>query len=203
VSLATGDDLIPGLPTGRTAMVMFPGDQLGRIRLDYPDVPIERFGYAPMPAGPEGIRSLMGGSAAMISSAATEDQIEAAFVFQIWSQVSTDKDELIAGFELQNETQGAVGIPVLKLYAGDYQAALEALQEPYIVMPVENYTEFNAAVEGGEVTLVPEPPFAQDWYVAIGAVLSEVLTNEDADVEALMAQAAEDFQAGILDMAAP
>jgi ABC-type glycerol-3-phosphate transport system substrate-binding protein len=201
VSLATGDDLIPALPTGRTAMIMFPGDQLGRIRLDYPDVPIENFGYVPMPAGPEGVRSLMGGSAAMISSAATEDQIEAAFVYQIWSQVSTDKDELIAGFELQNETQGAVGVPVLKLYAGEYQAALETLQEPYIVMPVENYAEFNEAVDAGEVTLVPEPPFAQDWYVAVGAVLSEVLTNEDADVEALMAQAAEDFQAGILDMA--
>lgn len=203
VSLATGDDLIPALPTGKTAMVMFPGDQLGRIRLDYPDVPIERFGYAPMPAGPEGIRSLTGGAAAMISGDATEDQIEAAFVFQIWSQMSTDADELIAGFELANETQAAIGVPVLKLYAGEYQEALEALQEPYVVMPVENYTAFNEAVNSGEVTLVPEPPTAQDWYVAVGAVLSEVLTNPDADVEALMMEAAEAYQAGVLDMLAP
>lgn len=203
VNLATGDDLIPALPTGRAAMVMFPGDQLGRIRLDYPDVPIESFGYAPMPAGPAGVRSLMGGAAAMISATATEDQVEAAFVYQIWSQVNTNPDELIADFELRNETQNAVGVPVLKLYAGEYQKALEALQAPYIVMPVDNYTAFNEAVESGAVTLVPEPPFAQDWYVAIGAVLTEVLTNPDADVEALMAQAAADFQAGILDMAAP
>lgn len=202
LALTTGDDLIPALPTGRSAMVMFPGDQLGRIRLDYPDQ-LADFGYAPMPAGPEGIRTLTGGSASMISAAASADEQEAAFVFQIWRQMNTNPEELIAGFELQNETQGAVGIPFLKIYAGEYQDALAALQEPYVVMPVENYAAFNDAIDSGEVTLVPEPPRAQEYYVAVGAVLSQVLTDENADVAALMAQAADEFQAGVLDLLDP
>ncbi|MCZ7545432.1 MAG: extracellular solute-binding protein [Anaerolineae bacterium] len=202
LALTTGDDLIPALPTGRSAMVMFPGDQLGRIRLDYPDQ-LADFGYAPMPAGPEGIRTLTGGSASMISAAASADEQEAAFVFQIWRQMNTNPEELIAGFELQNETQGAVGIPFLKIYAGEYQDALAALQEPYVVMPVDNYAAFNDAIDSGEVTLVPEPPRAQEYYVAVGAVLSQVLTDENADVAALMAQAADEFQAGVLDLLDP
>lgn len=202
LNLATGDDLIPALPTGRSAMVMFPGDQLGRIRLDYPDQ-LADFGYAPMPAGPEGIRSLSGGAASMISAAADPDQQEAAFAYQIWRSMNTDVEELKASFELRNTTQGAIGIPVLKVFAGEYQEALEKLQEPYTVMPVENYTAFNEAVDSGAITLVPEPPRAQEYYVAVGAVLSAVLTDESADVAALMAEAAATFQSGVLDLLEP
>lgn len=200
LELATGDDLIPALPTGRTAMIMFPGDQLGRIRTDYPEVDIANFGYAPMPAGPNGRVSLTGGSATMIYSGATDDQKEAAFVYQLWRQMGPE--EVKASIELQNATQGSVGIPVLQIYSGEYQEAYDAVREPFIVMPVENYTAFNEAVANGEVTLIPEPPFAQDFYVAVADVVTAVLTDENADVEQLMADAAAAFQSGILDQAA-
>ncbi len=99
-------------------------------------------------------------------------------------------------------TQAGGGTPVLPVYAGAVQEAVEAFDAQFITMPVENYQGFYDALNAGEIVLVPEPPFAQDFYTAIAEVLTTVLTDENADVAALMAANAASFQSGILDVAA-
>src|SRR5205823_9542741 len=70
------------LGTGKSAMVVMAGDQLGWIKGTYADVDMNQFGFAPLPTGPEGKSvSLVGGNIAMVSSAATPDQVEAAVYF--------------------------------------------------------------------------------------------------------------------------
>jgi hypothetical protein len=91
-------------------------------------------------------------------------------------------------------------MPILPLYVGDYQTQWEAFRAPYNILPVENYTAFNEAVIGGEVTIQPEPITAvQDYYTEVGVVVSEILSDESADPAARLAESADEFQAFVLD----
>jgi hypothetical protein len=153
-----------------------------------------------MPAAPDGNRyTLSGGSAQMIFSGATPDQQEAAVVFQVWRTLSAG--EFAPSRTIFQNTQAGGGTPVLPVYAGAVQEAVEAFDAQFITMPVENYQGFYDALNAGEIVLVPEPPFAQDFYVAIAEVMTTILTDESADVAALMADSAARFQSGILDQA--
>lgn len=197
--LDLGINPILELVADNTALAMNPGDGLGWVNLNMPEVDLTKYGYAAVPAGPDGARySLTGGSARMVNSAASAAQQEAAVVYQIWNQLS--ESELAASRELFHGTQAGNGAPVLNIYAGDFAEVVAAIDAPYIAMPVENYAGFNDAMASGAVVLVPEPVVAaQDWYSFIAEVLTTVLTDENADVPALMAEAAASFQAGILD----
>ncbi len=186
---------------GRAVIFMSPADgSLGWLRVNMPDVDLKRFGYTAMPAAPDGKRyTLTGGSAQMIFSGATPDQQEAAVVFQVWRTLSAE--EFAPSRTIFQGTQAGGGTPVLPVYAGAVQEAVEAFDAQFVTMPVENYQGFYDALNAGEIVLVPEPPFAQDWYVAIAEVMTTVLTDQNADVAALMAESAARFQSGILDQA--
>lgn len=186
---------------GRSVVFMSPADgSIGWLRVNMPEVDLAQFGYTAMPAAPDGNRyTLSGGSAQMIFSGATPDQQEAAVVFQVWRTLSAG--EFAPSRTIFQNTQAGGGTPVLPVYAGAVQEAVEAFDAQFITMPVENYQGFYDALNAGEIVLVPEPPFAQDFYVAIAEVMTTVLTDESADVAALMADSAARFQSGILDQA--
>jgi len=188
------------LGTGKSAMVVMAGDQLGWIKGTYSDVDMSQFGFAPLPAGADGKSvSLVGGNIAMISSAATADQIEAAVYFRLWQQLSPA--EIIAGFQATKADPNAVvGNPVLPLYVGDFETKLEALQKTYANLPVDNYTGFLNAVSSGQVNLQPEPLVAgQEYYAALGGVVSTILTDKNADPAKVVEDAQGTFQTNVLD----
>lgn len=188
------------LGTGKSAMVVMAGDQLGWIKGTYSDVDMSQFGFAPLPAGADGKSvSLVGGNIAMISSGATADQVEAAVYFRLWQQLSPA--EIIAGFQATKADPNAVvGNPVLPLYVGDFEAKLEALQKTYANLPVDNYTGFLNAVSSGKVNLQPEPLVAgQEYYAALGGVVSTILTDEAADPAKVVEDAQGTFQTNVLD----
>lgn len=187
---------------GRAVIFMSPADgSIGWLRVNMPDVDLKKYGYTAVPAAPDGKRyTLTGGSAQMIFSGATPDQQEAAVIFQVWRTLSPD--EFAPSREIFQNTQAGGGTPVLPVYAGEVQKAVEAFDAQFITMPVENYAGFYDALNAGEIVLIPEPPFAQDFYVAIAEVMTSVLTDPNADVAALMADSAARFQSGILDQAA-
>lgn len=187
---------------GRAVMFMSPADgSIGWLRVNMPDVDLSRFGYTAMPQAPDGSRyTLTGGSHQMVFAGASEDEQEAAIAFQVWRSLSPT--EFAPSRTIFHGTQAGAGTPVLPIFSGELQAAVDAFDQQFITMPVENYTGFYDALNAGEIVLVPEPPFAQDFYVAIAEVLTTVLTDEGADVAALMAASAQNFQTGILDAAA-
>ncbi|HEX2908998.1 MAG TPA: extracellular solute-binding protein [Phototrophicaceae bacterium] len=179
----------------RVAMVIYAGDQFNYDYTQFPDADFSKFGYAAAPAGPNGRITLTGGNLWMVSGKASANEQEAAAYFQLWRQF--DPVELQTAIEATTE---AIGMPTLPLYVGDYQAQWEAFRAPYNKLPVENYAPFNEAVKTGEVHLQPEAsPAVQDYYAEVGVVLSEVLSSEDVDVAARLAQSAEEFQAFVLD----
>jgi ABC-type glycerol-3-phosphate transport system substrate-binding protein len=188
------------LATGRAAMAVMAGDQFTWMRTTFPDVDMSQFGYAPLPAGPDGKSvSLVGGNIAMISSAATDDEKEAAAYFRLWSQF--DPAEIQIGYDLsQQDPTVVVGAPVLPLYVGEYQAASAALQQRYANLPVANYQLFVDGVTAGKVGLEPEPATAgQEYYGAMGAVVSAILTDQSADPSAAVKESATTFQTNVLD----
>ena len=187
--------LSEALVSERVAMVIYAGDQFNFDYYQFPEADLTKFGFAPTPAGPGGHITLTGGNLYMVSASASDDQREAATYFHLWRQL--DPAEVQAQLEV---TQEAVGMPILPLYVGDYQTAWEAFRVPYNVLPVENYSLFNEAIKSGEVTLQPEPATAvQDYYTEVGVVVSEVLSNENIDTAARLAESADEFQAFVLD----
>ncbi|NDJ74635.1 MAG: extracellular solute-binding protein [Chloroflexi bacterium] len=185
-----------GMATGRIAMIMHGGGSIGSLYNQYPDIDMEAFGFTAVPEGPEGRRSLIGGDFAMIDSAATDDEKEAAFVYNMWRRLAPG--EVVSGIQLYNNE---LGLPDLPFLASEYWDQVLVASEPLVELPSDNYFWWFDILDYNELTLVPEPYslIAQDYYATLGDVVTIVLTDEDVDVAALMKEAESNFQTGILD----
>jgi ABC-type glycerol-3-phosphate transport system substrate-binding protein len=184
------------LATGKAAMVLMAGGQLEWIKQTYPDVDMNQFGFAPLPAGPDGTMvSLGGGDVAYVNAKATADQIEAGFYYRLFYQF--DEGEVKARFEATKTNPTAViGEPSYTIYVGPFQEKIDALTQEYANLPVENYELFNKA----EIGLQNEPQIAgQDYYAALGGVVSLIVTDEKTDVAAALTEASNTFQTNVLD----
>jgi len=191
------------LATERAAMVVMAGDQYTWIRQTFADVDINKFGFAPLPAGPNGkSTSLVGGNIAMVSSSATADQVEAAVYWRLFTQF--DPNEILANYEAGvADPTVVVGAPVLPLYVGEYQTALQALEAQYANLPVENYALFLDAISSGLASMQPEPLVAgQEYYGAMGSVVSIIVADESADPTSTLQEAVDTFQVNVLDLLA-
>jgi ABC-type glycerol-3-phosphate transport system substrate-binding protein len=184
------------LATGNAAMVLMAGGQLEWIKQTYPDVDMTQFGFAPLPAGPDGkMVSLGGGDVAFVNAKASADEIEAGFYYRLFYQF--DEGEVKARYEATKTNPTAViGEPSYPIYVGAFQAKIDALTEQYANLPVENYTLFNHA----EIGLQNEPQIAgQDYYAALGNVVSLIVTDDTTDPAAALTEASELFQTNVLD----
>jgi ABC-type glycerol-3-phosphate transport system substrate-binding protein len=184
------------LATGKAAMVLMAGSQLSWIKQTYPDVDMNQFGFAPLPAGPDGkMVSLGGGDVAYISAKASADQIEAGFYYRLFVQF--DEGEVKAKFEATKTNPTAViGFPGYTAYAGPFQDKYAALTKQFANLPVDNYTLFNTATIG----LQNEPQVAgQDYYAALGDVISKIVTDKNTDPAAALSAAQATFQTNVLD----
>ncbi len=187
------------LATGKAAIVMMAGDQYAWIKNSFPEVDMSGFGFAPLPAGPGGVVSLTGGNMYMVSADADADQKEAAVYFELWRLLDPAED--VAALESRLlEASPVIGGPNLPLYIGEYQAARQAFDSTYFTLPVTNYSAFTDAIAAGSVKLQVEPaPAGQEYYAAIGAAVSTILTDQNADPAALLAETASTFQTTVLD----
>ncbi len=191
-------NITEALASDRVGMVIYAGDQFSFMNNQFPDADLSKYGYAPAPAGPNGNVALTGGNLWMVDSQATDDEKEAAFYFQVWRQF--DPEQFESSVILQHEQGQAIGQPVLPLYVGDLQTAQDDFRAQYNVLPVENYQRFNDAVISGDLKLQAEPPAAaQDYYAEVGALVSEILSDENADPAARLAEVAQEFQDFVLN----
>jgi ABC-type glycerol-3-phosphate transport system substrate-binding protein len=185
------------LATDKAAMVLMAGSQLAWIKQTYPDVDMNQFGFAPLPAGPDGkMVSLGGGDVAYINAKATADQIEAGFYYRLFVQF--DEGEVKAKYEATKTNPTAViGDPSYPMYVGAFQEKIDALTKEYANLPVDNYTLFNNATIG----LQNEPQIAgQDYYAALGNVVSLIVTDQNTDPAAALTEASNTFQTNVLDL---
>ena len=184
------------LATNQAAMVLMAGGQLEWIKQTYPDVDMTQFGFAPLPAGPDGkMVSLGGGDVAYINAKGTPDEIEAGYYYRLFYQF--DEGEVKARYEATKTNPTAViGEPSYPIYVGPFQEKIDTLTAEYANLPIENYELFNKA----DIGLQNEPQIAgQDYYAALGNVVSLLVTDENTDVAAALADAQQTFQSNVLD----
>ena len=161
---------------------------------------MSQFGFAPLPAVNGKSVSQVGGDIAMVSAAASADQVEAAAYYRMWLQF--DPNEAKIRYELgKSDPTVVVGGPSMPLYAGDYQAATAALELQYANLPVD-YVLFQEGITSGQTQVMLEAPggVAQEYYGILGPVVSTVVTDEKADIPALLSAAQTTFQTNVLDL---
>jgi hypothetical protein len=102
-----------------------------------------------------------------------------------------------ARFEATKTNPTAViGDPSYPMYVGAFQDKIAALTKEYANLPVDNYALFNNAVIG----LQNEPQVSgQDYYAALGDVISKIVSDKNTDVAAALKAASETFQTNVLD----
>lgn len=188
------------LATGKEAMALMASDQFIWMKQNYPDVDMSQFGFAPLPSVDGVSVSQIGGDVAMVSATATEDQIEAAVYYRLWLQL--DPNEIDTTYSLSaSDPTVVIGGPSMPLYTGDYQAAKAALDTKYSNLPVD-YALFQEGIVSGKTQVMLEPGFGegQSFYAALGPVVSTIVTDEKADIPALLKAAKDTFQTNVLDL---
>ncbi|HWM06891.1 MAG TPA: extracellular solute-binding protein [Actinophytocola sp.] len=147
---------------------------------DYAD-----YGLAAMPGGNG---TLIGGEGYMLNPKATPEKIRAGLKWIQWKYLNPDRmDANLKRYADQGQPIGLPASPAADIWVGDVRAQQESLKEKYASVPVANYQSF---VDGlADLDKNIEPPNAQLVYAALDNVMQGVLTNRDADIDALLADA--------------
>jgi hypothetical protein len=115
--------------------------------------------------------------------------IKAAFDYVIYTNFDLTVHENSLAQQAANGQ--AVGAPTAVLFKGDFQQKLTALNVKYATVPLQNYTTFINSTNA----LRPEPQKqTQKLYAALDPIMQAVLTSASADPQALLNQAAQQFQ---------
>ncbi|MFB9908388.1 ABC transporter substrate-binding protein [Allokutzneria oryzae] len=143
------------------------------------------YGMAPLPGGKG---TLIGGEGYMINPKAGPEKIKAGLTWLRWKYLNPDRIE--SNLKRYAELKQPVGLPVSPfsdIYAGPVRERQETLKAKYATVPVGNYQSF--VNSSGTVKGSIEPPNAQRVYAALDSLMQAVLTDRDADVDRLLAEA--------------
>ena len=175
------------LATNKVAMVVMAPDQLNNLQSQF-GADLKNFGIGAMPQN-GGNATLTGGNVWVFNPRSSADVIKAAFDYVIYTNFNLDVRE--SGLANKAANGQAVGAPTAQLFKGDFQQKLSALDRKYATVPLDNYkTYINSTF-----ALRPEPRNqAQKMFAAIDPCVQAVLTNQNADPQALLDQAAKQFQ---------
>ena len=151
----------------------------------------------PLPAGPGGQYSLMGGTPYMFSSTASADEIDAALKFiEIMGRAPILNADTEKGLEDDAKYRKDNGVPVIPSFQvwtnKDYISKVEEVRKKYENI---NFNLFKDYFEISAKTLhTEEPNITQEMYAELFPVIQEVLTNKDSNVQQLLDKANGNFQ---------
>ncbi|MEU2793999.1 extracellular solute-binding protein [Streptomyces sp. NPDC007100] len=143
------------------------------------------YGLAPVP---DAKATLIGGEGYMINPKAPPEKIKAGIKWLQWKYLDPDlveqniRDNLAAKLPV-----GLPMPPTPDIWKGSVRDRVEQAKRTHANVPVGNYQPFMEAAP--HVTGVTEPPEAQQVYAALDNAMQAVLTDKDADIDALLATA--------------
>ncbi|MGW4965323.1 extracellular solute-binding protein [Nonomuraea sp. NPDC004186] len=151
----------------------------------------EDFGVAPLPLGSPDGGTLTGGAVQMFNPKASKQQIEAAVKWAefFWLEKFTDQDHAVTDAKAANaDKQYSVGLPMLWLFDEASKKQYDEWIKPYVNTVQANFTPYTS--KAASLKLMIEPPVAgQKVYANLDSVVQTVLTQKDADVGKLLADA--------------
>lgn len=162
-------------------------------------LPLEDLGMCAIPAGPGGQFSLSGGTPYMFSADATDAEINAALDYiEIMGKGPVATDAAIEGMRADAQNKVDNGVPVIPRFPcwtdAEVTAAEDKIVEEFGNVDVKLYQSyFDATSAAGLRT--EEPGLTQDMYAELTKVLQAVITDQNADVKALMDTANSNYQA--------
>ncbi|MFL5627494.1 MAG: hypothetical protein ACJ788_18100, partial [Ktedonobacteraceae bacterium] len=188
------DNILPLLASGKVAMAIMAPDQLNALKTVY-GADLTNFGLGAMPQN-GGNAALTGGNIFVFNPKSSQDVIKAAFDYVIYSNF--DLNVLESSLAQQAAAGQVVGAPTSVLFTGAFQQQIQALNAKYATLPLQNYTSFINST----VALRPEPrKETQKMYAALDPSVQAVLSDPNANPQALLKLAAQRFQQ-ILDQSA-
>lgn len=164
----------------------------------------DNFAVSTTPAGPVGQFALLGGNVYMFAPGTTPEQLDA---LKLWidhrGESAEFTDEVREGIVANLENYVANEWPIakgLKIYTSDERDQQEmALYNQYRNVDMKFWSQYE---ENSSAGATPEVPVnAQELYKLLDSVIQEVVSNEDADCQALLTQACAEFQKDYLDNA--
>ena len=175
-------DLLQMMGAGKLGMYLATSDQIPTIAAQYKGDPKD-YGLGPVP---EGKGTLAGGGGFMFNPKDTPEQLKAALAWVMFKYENPDR--ITAGAERAAANKQPVGLPEPNIWTGPAQQTKAAADLKYANEPVENYAPFAKSI--GTVPLKLEPPKAQQIYAILDTAMAKVLTQRDANIDALLADAA-------------
>lgn len=159
---------------------------------------LSKLSFYPVPRGSAGRYALIGGSIWFIRPDATDEQVDACLNWMKHRGVSPEATEenkktWADNYEVTKKQGGAVGYDGLSIWKedSDYLTVQREVRKPY-----ENVDSklFPGPYGDGVEFRSEEPMSAQQLYTVFDSLLQEILTNENADIPALLEKAQADFQ---------
>lgn len=138
---------------------------------------------------------LGGGNVAAVSPKSSQAQKEAAvkWIDFYYMQKLLNKDQAIADAKVLVKSGQPVGVPTLPVFdKATYDQNMEWIKDE-INVPQENVAPFTDKIF--DANLIPEPnKHTQELYGALDSVVQAVLTDEKADIDALLTKVDGDIQ---------
>lgn len=175
------DNLLQMMGSGKLGMYLATGDNLPAIVNQY-DGDFTDYGLGPIPGG-QG--TLAGGDGFMMNPSASPAQIRAGLAWLTFKFANPDRYQVDYAYEADNGLP--VGLPEPAIWTGAAAEKQLAAKAEHANTPQRNYQPF---VDGNaDIPLKLEPPAAQQVYAVLDTVMQKVLTERDADIDALLADA--------------
>ena len=151
----------------------------------------DSYGLAVLPLGDSGETGILGGgSVSAVSAKATPEEAEAAVAWNDFyrEKKNYDPDAAVADAEVLQASDQPIGTPTLPIFdEATWQGVQDAVQ-PFWNVPRDQMSSFTDGVF--EQALIPEPSsHTQEVYAILDSVVQKVLTDENADIEALLGDA--------------
>lgn len=174
-------DLLQLMASGKLGMYVATSDNIPTIVNQYKGS-FADYGLGPIPGG-QG--TLAGGDGFMFNAKATPAKIKAGLKWLAWEFNNPDrageKNKIAADAKLP------VGLPEPFIWTGAAADKQIAANKQYANVPTDNYAPFVSAATS--IPLKTEPPAAQQVYAVLDTVMAKVLTDKNADIAALLAEA--------------
>lgn len=186
------------LGTGAAAMYIAANDGVN-MPTEQNGLPVDKLMLAGIPAGPAGAYSLSGGTPYVFSAKATKEEIMAGLKYlECMGRAPVVTESAKNGMVLDAKSRVERGVPVINTFPAwtdpDFIAATEAVVAEYSNVDPRMFDAYFTAVSSEGNLRMEEPVDAQHMYEELTKVIQAVVTDENADVQALLDTADANFQ---------
>ncbi|HYE12088.1 MAG TPA: extracellular solute-binding protein [Patescibacteria group bacterium] len=178
------------LGTGEAAMYIGANDAVNQ-PTQVNGLDVKKLAIVPLPAGPGGQYSLMGGTPYMFSAKATSEEVKAALRYlEIMGKAPVTTPESIAGLEADAQNRVTAGVPVIPAFPAwiepNYLKAQEEIVAKYSNVDMALFNDYYGKIKEKGNLHLEEPKLTQDMYAELTKVLQAVVTDKNADVQKLL-----------------